>query len=121
MSNNYEAQGQVLAPKEYQAKLAEGVTFDVVVESITPENHGIKTAVINARGEKEEVDVNSDFYMARCVYPNGLVKNHQVLPNGSDLAEKILLTFKSQYQVSAVEVLNQPGFDVGSAFTIGSV
>jgi hypothetical protein len=58
-------------------------TVTVAIESAPGENDGIEGAV-------------SESKMARCVYPDGYVKNHQV-NTPQDLADKVIAQIRGRY------------------------
>src|SRR4051812_15695951 len=97
---NTSGSGAVI-PGEPVASLPAG-TVTVTVESAVGENDGL--FVRDENGELvldsgEKVPATSENLMARCVYPDGFVKNHQVKTT-ADLAEKVLLTIKNRYGVA---------------------
>jgi hypothetical protein len=76
----------------------------VVIEAVTPENPPGMKPPLDAEGKPLPID---ESFMARCVYPDGFVKEHQV-KSVQDLLPKVINQIRSRYGFAEANITALP-------------
>lgn len=116
-----DSQGTITPPVEGTNILAASATITVTIESIAGENDGYTQSVVDSNGAVTKIPAISEHQMVRCSLPDGSLTHHQVQPDYSDLADKVLTAVKYKFGLTNIKITAPATIAVGETFIIGSI